>query len=261
MEEIRWNQGMDEYRSVQELVIGGRHREALERARKALMMGRLGRRNAARLNSLVCWIYVTGLQEPSPAAVLHGEEAVRLADLVNDEWVRCEAWSRLIPAYCQLGDLARAEQGCEALSRELERNEMVIVGGWASLWLLRALVALAGGEFQRAERCLQLAEESAGPDLPGVSERIRQQREVIEALGSPDRTGPVEARRRARTACLEGDGELATAVRAVTMEALLAEPYDALVAQEHAREALHKAIAIGRADLARMVRRRLAHLL
>jgi tetratricopeptide (TPR) repeat protein len=252
---------MDEYRSVQELVRGGQYQEALERARAALVFGRLGRRYAARLNSLVCWLYVSGLQEPSPAAVLHGEEAVRLADLCNDEWIRCEALGRLIPAYCHLGDVDRAEQGCEALARELERNEVVIAGGWASLWLLRALAAMAAGDLERADHCISRAQEAAGPGLPEMVERIRQHREVVEALGEPDRTGAVEARRRARTLCLEGDGELALAVRAVAMEALLAEQHDALVAQEHAREALHRAIAIGRADLARLVRRRLAHLL
>lgn len=261
LEEIRWQHGMDEYRSVQELIRSGRFQEALERARRALMVGRLGRRYAARLNSLICWIYVSALQEPSPAAVLHGEEAVRLADLCNDEWIRCEALSRLIPAYCHLGDLVRAEQGCESLKRDLKRNEMVIAGGWASLWMLRALVAMAGGDFSQADRYLLQASEMAGTGVPGISDRIRQYREVIEAVLAPDRTDPTEARRRARTVCLEGDGERATTVRAVAMEALLAEPYDALVAQEHAREALHKAIAIGRADLARMVRSRLAHLL
>lgn len=261
MGEIPWPDGMEEYRSVQELIRNGKCQEALERARQALMAGRLGRRNAARLNSLACWLYVSVLQEPSPAAVLHGEEAVRLADLCSDEWVRCEAWSRLIPAYCHLGDLARAQQGCEALACELEKNVMVLAGGWASLWLLRALVAMAGGDFAQADRCLLEANEVAGTGVPGVSDRIRQHREVIEALGAPDRTGPVEARRRVRTVCLEGDGDLATRVRAVAMEALLAEPHDALLAQEHARDALYKAIAIGRADLARLVRSRLAHLL
>lgn len=252
---------MDEYRSVQEMARGGQYHEAIERARRALMVGRLGRRYAAQIHSLVCWLYVTALQDPSPAAVLHGEEAVRLADLCSDPWVRGEALFRLVPAYCQLGDLLRAEQGCEALARELAKNEQIIPGGWAGYWLLRALVAFAGSDFEQAGRFLNKAEELEALGFPGVSDRIRQHREVLEALGEPDRTGSVEARRRARTVCLVGDGELAATVRAVAVEALLAEPYDTLVAQEHAREALHRAIAIGRADLARLVRSRLAHLL
>lgn len=261
MDDIRGQGGMDEYRSVQELIRAGRYEEALERARQGLIGGGLGRRYAARLNSLVCWLYVSVMQAPSPAAVLHGEEAVRLADLLRDEWIRCEALSRLVPAYCHLGDITRAEASCETLAEELARNEMVIPGSWAALWLLRALVAMAAGELDQAGRYLDRAEEIGGTGVPGVSERIRQHRQVIEALGAPDRTGPVEARRRARTVCLEGDGDLALAVRGVAMEALLAEPHDALVAQEHAREALHRAITIGRADLARLVRSRLAHLL
>lgn len=260
MEETRGQHGREEYRSVQELVRAGRYQEAVERARRALIRGGLGRRNAALLNSLVCWLYVS-LQEPSPAAVLHGEEAVRLAELCKDEWVRAEALARLIPAYCHMGDVARAEQGCERLATELGRNEMVILGGWAAFWMLRTLVAMAAGDLEQAARCLDRAEEAAGPEEPGVSERIAQYRGMIEALGAPDRAGPVEARRRARTVCLEGDGDLALTVRGVAVEALLAEPYDALVAQEHAREALHRAITIGRADLARLVRSRLAHLL
>lgn len=261
MEEIRWQNGMEEYRAVQELARGGRYQEALERARRALMGGRLGRRYAARLNSLACWLYVSALEDPTPAAVLHGEEAVRLADLVSDEWIRCEALSRLIPAYCHMGDLRRAEQGCEALARELEKNDAVIPGGWPALWLLRTLVAIAAGELEQAGSYLDRAQEVAGPGAAGVSERIRAHRVVVEALGAPDRTGAAEARRRACTVYLEGDGDRAVTVRGVTMEALLAEPHDSLVAQEHAREALQRAIAIGRADLARLVRRRLAHLL
>ncbi|MFZ5815088.1 MAG: hypothetical protein ACOY93_07265 [Bacillota bacterium] len=259
MEEIRGQYGMEEYRAVQELAREGRFAEAIDRACRALINGRLGRRYAARLNSLVCWLYVSSLQEPSPAAVLHGEEAVRLADLCKDEWIRCEALARLVPAYCHMGDVERADQTCEALAGELERNEMLIPGGWGAFWLLRSLVAMAAGELEQACRWLDRAEEATGSGVPGLSDRIRQHRQVLEALG--DQTGAVEARRRARTVSLEGDGELAVTVRKVAMEALLAEPHDALVAQEHARDALHRAIAIGRADLARLLRKRLAHLL
>lgn len=267
MEESRGQHGVEEYRSVQELVKQGHYHEALERAHGALIQGQMGRRMAARLNSLLCWLYVSGLQEPSPTAVLHGEEAVRLAELCGDAWVRCEALTRLVPAYCQMGDLGRAEQGCEALASELQQNEMVIPGGWGALWLLRALVATAAGDLERAQLCLDEVQGlMQGPPEPDLSpsdlrRRLKEHQAVIEALRAPDRTGPVEARWRARTCCLEGDGDRAQAVRAVAVEALLAEPVDGPAAQAHAQVALHRAIAIGRTDLVRLFRRRLAHLL
>lgn len=250
---------------MQELVRQGEYHQALERAHLALMQGQMGRKLTARLNSLLCWLHVSGLQEPSPTAALHGEEAVRLAELCGDAWVRSEALTRLVPAYCQMGDLGRAERCCEALAAELRQNEMVIPGGWGALWLLRALVATAAGEVERTALCLDEAQAQVSGETElmdsDLRRRVVEHRAVMEALGAPDQTGPVEARWRVRTYCLEGDGDRARAVRAVAVEALLVEPADELTAQAHAHAALHRAIASGRTDLVRQVRRRLAHLL
>lgn len=257
LEDAHWQRGMDEYRAAQEFARDGRFREALDRARRALEAGGFGRRWAARLNSLICWLSVSGLQEPSPAAVLHGEEAVRLAGLCNDEWIRCEALARLVVAYCHIGDISRAEDSCAELARALDENELIIPGGWGALWLLRALVHHAAGDLVQARRCLDLAEESSGVGSPEVADRVRRQRMVIEAMGASAKTMAPEV----PTLRLDGDGDLAVRVRTMVMAALLAEGEDGPTARAHARTALHRAIEIGRTDLAQQVRRRLAHLL
>jgi len=261
LEEFRPHHGTEEYRAVQDLVRRGSYQEALERATEAIHGGRLGRRYAARLHSLCCWLYVVALENPSPAAVLHGEEAVRLADLLNDEWIRCEALTRLIPAYCQVGDAARAEEGCDRLAREVERNEMVVSGGWSGLWSIRAQAALAAGDAERALRYLDRAVAAADREIPGLVDRLQRQQATIRAwydLGAFELT--VQGRGLLQSG-LEGDGDRAHRVRSVAAEALCGAPENRLTALVQAREALNRAIELGRADLARQVRDRLAHLL
>lgn len=94
------NNSAEEYRTVRALVRDGSYSEALVRACRALESGGLGRRHAAKLNGLACWLLTDPLQQSGPTAVLFGEEALRLADQLNDEWIRCETLGRLILAYC-----------------------------------------------------------------------------------------------------------------------------------------------------------------
>ncbi len=261
LEETRWQHGMGEFRAVQDLVRGGRYQEAIERALAAIHGGGLGRRYAARLHGLLCWLHVSALEAPSPAAVLHGEEALRLADLINDEWIRSEALIRLIPAYCQIGDLDRAEQACERLGHEVERNEMVISAGWSGFWSIRAEVALAAGDPEQAIRFLARAEESADPNTPAAADRIRRQRAAVEAWGQLGPGELTESIQQVLRVELHGESDRALLIRSSAAEALLMAKSDGVTAAARAREALNRAIALGRADLARQVRWRLAHLL
>lgn len=143
LEEPRWYSSAEAYRTILGLIREGRHHEALQRADEALGADQIGRTKAARLHSLICWLYTEELQQASMVAILHGEEAVRLAGALHDPWIKCEALALLVRAYCQVGDLARANQACDAIGDEVALNAAALSGGCASLLLLRATVARA----------------------------------------------------------------------------------------------------------------------
>ncbi|HLN62629.1 MAG TPA: hypothetical protein VK464_13875 [Symbiobacteriaceae bacterium] len=175
MDEPRWFNSAEEYRTVQVLVREGRYREAVERARLALAEGCLGRKHAARLHSQICWLYAEHLPM-NPAAVLHGEEAVRLAGLVSDEWIKTEALARLVHANCRLGDLERAGAALQEVARAVEANDGALVGGLAALRQLEATLAAAAGDEARCLLLLEQAEALAGQYPPAVGARVRLQR-------------------------------------------------------------------------------------
>lgn len=166
MEEPRgYNSGnsADEYRTVKALVRDGNYREALERAARAIQTAGLGRKHMAKLHSLSCWLLTEPLQQSGPQAVLFGEEALRLADLVNDEWIRADALARLITAYCHVGDLNRARAAAHRLESELNRNPAALDGGRATFWTLRAGILSTAGLDEPALRALERAEAEVEP--------------------------------------------------------------------------------------------------
>lgn len=295
MEEPRWNTGADEYRCVQLLVRAGRYREALERADQALGCAHLGRKHTARLHSLICWLYTEPLQEPGPVAALHGEEAVRLARLVNDVWIKCESLARLIQTYCCTGDFDRAEFACDEIAAELEDNPVVLDGGETGLWLLRATVAAAAGRDQDCLLALERAEESADPESvfparirarQGLAllalERRDEARRLLERARSDDAVPETLLPRSIVRAWLaaeeQGPEAAAESVAAALSLAMAADDPGAVSAclalrarvleretpaeaRHSARLALNRAAAAGRCDLVRRYRRTVGHLL
>jgi hypothetical protein len=293
VEEPRWWGSAEEYRAVQLLVRDGRYQEAVDRARLALAEGCLGRKHAARLHSQICWLFTEHLPM-SPAAALHGEEAVRLAVLVNDQWIRAEALARLVYAYCALGDLARARTALQDIAREVEENDAAIVGGLAALRQLEATISAAAGDEGQCLAQLEQAEALGGQYPPAVGARIRLQR-----LGALLEYGRVaEARRLIRLGAQPGENDLEWDLARAWLAALDSPPPEAeaqvgavaarvreagnpaagavclalraLVAERKqegeaaaglARQAVERSIALGRADLAGRLRRRLSPLL
>ncbi|HWI63275.1 MAG TPA: hypothetical protein VNT75_15660 [Symbiobacteriaceae bacterium] len=297
MEESRWHNSAEAYRAVQALVRDGRYQEAVERAQRVLLDGGLGRKHAARLHSQICWLYVEQMQRVCPAAVLHGEEAVRLAELVKDQWIRTEAFFRLTHAYCRLGDLTRARHACGEVARELEQNEAALAGGPPALLQLEATLAEAAGDEDGCLTSLVLAEELSLGFAPAVRARIflqhalcllafgrwRAAAELLAehgrgAAGGPDAqlewelahswlevaTQPGPATDLKVRGLLEHAAAASHAVvmiHALALQALLAAHSEAGEAARLARLALDRCHVTGRVDLSRSLRRRLAHLL
>lgn len=294
MEEPRWSNGAEEYRAIQGLVRAGRPREALDRAINVLTSGRIGRRHAARLHSLVCRLHTEDLQQVSPEAALHGEEAVRLAELISDVWIKCEALNRLADAYLQMGDVERAKEAVATIGAEVEKNEGAIDGGTAALYMLRAQVADAEGDAAASLHWLEVAEGICEDLYPEWRERIRQHRmealleqgeyaqarRLLESMTTPvegkspetelirawlalaeARPGEVLPLVEQVLEIAEAEGQFGTAVECMALRALVEEMTNATEARRLARQALQRSFTAGRLDLARRFQRRLAHLL
>lgn len=297
MEESPWQGVAEAYRAVQNHLRDGRWHEALDQAERIFAEGGLGRKHTARLHSQVCWLYTEQMQRICPAAALHGEEAVRLADMVNDEWIRTEARSRLIHAYCRLGDLARARSTCRDISRDLEKNNAALVGGAAALMQLEATIAMAAGDEEGCLAALSVAEEMAQDQAPAIQarvylqkalsllefERILEAEELLADTAAPAQAAPevrlewdlarvwlavftrpcAEAERQLEdlmdqaTAC----GHTVTVIQCLGLRALLAERAETGEASRLARVALERCYATGRHDLTSSMRRRMGHLL
>lgn len=259
VKEPHWHDGAEEYRAVQSMVRANRHQEALERAEAVLRQGRLSRRQAARMHSLICWVLTEELHQVSLVAVLHGEEAVRLASLLGDVWLKCEALTRLTSAYCRMGDVRRAREAVEAIARELELNEGALAGGTAALCVLRATVAAAEEKPEECLALLQQAETESDPSSREVKGRIRTQKLTIFL----EHERYAEAR--AMLESMESRGENP----AESLECEIARAWLALAepkankaeARRLATLALHRSFAAGRLDLARRFRRKLGDLL
>jgi tetratricopeptide (TPR) repeat protein len=292
MEGSRWNSA-EEYRAVQGLVREGRYREAVERARQAVQDGDFGRRHSAKLHSQICWIYNEYLPA-DPEAVLHGEQATRLAELYGEPFVKSEALSRLVVAYCRLGDIDRARAACEQIARVMEEQPLALSAGRADLLMLEALVCEAAGDLEGRIAVLQEAEEAAAAFSVAVVERVQLQlaralidvgrwAEARKALGVEDNPsiieplewkitrvwlelgegGPEAAASRAAR-CLELARRLGQPVvlaEVMALQALVLADAQAGEAERLARQALERAIATGRPDLIRRLRQHLTPLL
>ncbi len=294
LEEPRWFNSAEEYRTIQSLARDGSYREALDRAERALQAGNLGRKHTARLHTLMCWLYTGPLHQSCPAAVLYGEEALRLADLINDEWVRCEALSRLVPAYSHMAEFARARSAADRLVAEVKRNPLAADGGPVGAHLLQAEVARAAGDLQGALHALDLAEAACDRENQAAKARVRVQRlPVVLALGQL-----AEARRLLQHSKPEGpelllewdlarawatleesgpatgglvlagvygraieQGHLGVTVQCLLLQARAASGRDLGAARRLAAQAASRAASAGRRDLVLTLRRQLGALL
>lgn len=262
LEESRWSQSTDHYRTIQALVREGRREEALDRGVNALLSGQLGRKTAARIHSLLCWLYTQVFHRPSPAAALHGEEAVRLAELIYDPWIKCEALARLVHAYCQLGDISRARATSARLAAEVKKNATVLPGGATTLLLLQATVAATEENWPEVLAALEKAEKMGKRESAdaaalaevgalarawlGLSESHTEQAQVL--VERADEKQKAEESPAFRVHCL-------------ALQARLEEKRNPAKARRLARITLQRSLETGRLDLTRQVRRTLGHLL
>lgn len=178
----RWQNGTEAYRAIQAMVREGRFHEAADATARLLAAGGLSRKQAARLHLQMCWLF-TEFFPPGPEAALHGEQALVLADLMNESYLRAEALHRLVLAYCSLGDVGRACEAWEQLAAIVFESDTAIAGGEAALLALRAAVARAEGDEGARLSALERAEAAAlrYPDAVGARIRLQRALALLEA--------------------------------------------------------------------------------
>lgn len=107
--------GLDEYQRLVALLDERRFDEAQVRGRVLLEGPEAGLLTRAKTHNLLCWTFVEGLKHASPEAVLHGEEAVRLAERLGEWGLHIQALCNLASARYQMSDY----EGCAAVYREI----------------------------------------------------------------------------------------------------------------------------------------------
>jgi tetratricopeptide (TPR) repeat protein len=294
MEEPHWQGSAEEYRTIQGLARAKRFDEALKRAGHVFVTGQLGRKHTARLHILLCRMYMDDLYQTGNIAILHGEEAVRLARAVHDNWIQCEAQTLLVRAYYQLLDRDRANPLCQAIMHEVDKNSAVIPGGTTTVLLLRAGLAWLEGDTAAQLDLIEQAEEFAAHEASTMYAQVRvthivclidmgrldEAQELFDEFGDcvaaalewellrgwlAFESGATEDAHKHLTDVLDiahQVGNVAVIAQLNALQARIAhERGEHVTAQRLARSAVHKVVGAGRLDLARRFQSWLGHLL
>ncbi|HEY3368204.1 MAG TPA: hypothetical protein VGK74_24395 [Symbiobacteriaceae bacterium] len=102
--------GLDEYQRILILLDERRFEEAQVRARLLLESGDISLLIRAKTHNLLCWTFIEGIKRAAPEAVLHGEEAVHLAERLCKEPLKVQALLNLACAYYQVADYETARE-------------------------------------------------------------------------------------------------------------------------------------------------------
>lgn len=188
--------GLDEYERLLTLLDERRFDEAQLRAQLLLEQGETALWVRAKTHNLLCWIFIEGLKRPSPEAVLHGEEAVRLAQQADDRSLHLQACCNLASAHYQVGDYNAAEQSYQVLLRELFQAPDLLPEGRALALQGLAQIDLVRGRREQALARLQQAEVLCQEEGNGhlLAEVYRRQAMVFLQLRQPDQAAEVLSR-------------------------------------------------------------------
>ncbi len=111
--------GLEEYQRLLTLLDQRRFDEAQVRARFLLERPGLAPLVETKTHNLLCWIFVEALKSPAAEAILHGEEAVTLAQAHGLGALHAESLINLAGALYQMGDFARSRKCYEELELAL----------------------------------------------------------------------------------------------------------------------------------------------
>ena len=168
--------GLEEYQRLLALLDERRFDEAQVRARVLLETGSVGALLRAKLHNLLCWTFIEGNKYATPEAALHGEEAVRLAELLGERSFQLQAMCNLASAYHQLADYEACRKTYQEMVVHLTRDPSLLPCGLVIAYEGLAQVDLVTGNCAEALAQLETArhlcrhEENRGL-LPDVLRR------------------------------------------------------------------------------------------
>ncbi len=180
--------GLDEYQRLLSLLDERRFDEAQARGRVLLERADIGHLARAKAHNLMCWSFVEGLKRATPEAVLHGEEAVALAEELGERSLQAQALFNLAMACYQVGDYGAARRAYEtvyallAASPELiPYGQVLVLQGLAQCNLVVATYHDAMGNLEEA---LSLC---TGPDTAFLQADLHRRRALVYLkLGQPE---------------------------------------------------------------------------
>lgn len=180
--------GLDEYQRLLALLDERRFEEALVRGRVLLERTEIGQLARAKTHNLLCWGFVEGLKRATPEAVLHGEEAVSLADFLGERNLQAQALCNLATACYQVADYASARRAYEAVLSLLATKPDLIPYGQVIALQGLAQVHSVQGQLHEAlsvlEEALSLCAE---PDAAFLQADLHRRRSLVYLkLGQPE---------------------------------------------------------------------------
>ncbi|MGE5674056.1 MAG: tetratricopeptide repeat protein [Mycobacterium leprae] len=150
--------GVEEYERILTLMDERRFEEALIRGRVLLEATDTDSPVRCKTHNLICWLFIEGTKHPTPEAVLHGEEAVRLADQIGWPQLKAESLCNLASAYFQIGDYQAAQETYQAMVNLLTANPSYLPVGLTLAHQGLAQLALTQGRPEEAIQLLGAAE-------------------------------------------------------------------------------------------------------
>lgn len=179
--------GLDEYERLLALLDQRRFEEGLLRGQVLLEQPETALLARAKTHNLLCWIFVEGLKRPTPEAVLHGEESVRLADRLGEYGLEVQALCNLASAQYQVGNFDGAERCYQQMIDLLQIRPSLLSYGEALALQGLAQIDLIRGEpgsaLQKLAQAESLCAEGEGRAL--LAEILRRKAILLVRLGKP----------------------------------------------------------------------------
>ncbi len=151
--------GQDEYRRLLGLLDQRRFKEAQVRARILLENEETSLLIRAKTHNLLCWTCIEGLKYTTPEAVLHGEEAMRLARDLGEQELFVQAMFNLASAYHQIGSYECSRKIYQTIVKRLSKQPNLLPCGLVLAYQGLAQIDLVQGKPEEALHHLKSARE------------------------------------------------------------------------------------------------------
>lgn len=188
--------GLEEYERLLQLLDQRRFDEVLVRGHVLLEQPETGVFTRAKTHNMLCWVFVEGIKRPAPEAVLHGEEAVRLTERLDEQALRVQSLCNLASACYQVGEFDRAEQCYRLVVQVLENRPVLLSYGKVLALQGMAQIDMVRGENGEAVKKLLEAERLCNDDESRclLADIYRRQAMALIRLGEPQRAAEALAK-------------------------------------------------------------------